>query len=149
MAINTLLNYNRSANNISRSGPFSLIPGTPLLLAEFGLFVPQSVNFIELISTVGWEAFTDTVGPGLQSEISFFITQDNVVVFSTHEEAPGDPVTIDGNLSVTTSFQGVLTNVATGHHVYRLFVQNLEPTQNTNMVIGPVTISGKVIGPEA
>lgn len=148
MAMNTLLNYNRSANNISTSAVIPVNTGTPVLLAELGLFVPQAVNFIELIATIGWSAFPGTGGAN-QSEMLFFITQDNIVVASTGEEPPEDVSGGDANIFVTTTFQGVLTNVPPGHHVYRLFAQNLEPGQSDVNIEGPVTISVKAIGPEA
>ncbi|UQD51864.1 hypothetical protein C0971_07280 [Bacillus methanolicus] len=145
MAIQTLLNYNRSANNIANSASTPFV-GTPLLLAEFGLFVPQATNFVELIATVGWSSVPSALEPN-QSEVEFFINQDNIRVVSTREEAPTDGS--DPPLFVTTTFQGVLTNVSTGHHVYQLFAQNLQDTQSSTTIVGPVTISGKVIGPES
>ncbi|MFT9847783.1 hypothetical protein [Aneurinibacillus sp. REN35] len=148
MAINTLLNYNRSANNISDSATIPVNTSTPVLLAELGLFVPQAVNFIELIATIGWSSDPGAVEAN-QSNMLFFITQDDIVVASTREESPDDAGGGDLDLFITTTFQGVLTNVATGHHVYRLFAQNLEPGQSIVNIEGPVTISVKAIGPEA
>lgn len=147
MAIQTLLNYNRSANNIALSDATPFV-GTPLLLAEFGLFVPQATNFVELIATIGWDGIPGAVEPN-QSEVEFFITQDNIRVVSAQEEVAADGAAMDANTFVTTTFQGVLTNVSTGHRVYRLFAQNLAPVQSTTTIRGPVTISGKVIGPES
>ena len=139
------MNYNRSANNIWGTRLTS-VNATPLLIAEFGLFVSQPENFVELIATIGWSGIPIPSG-GDQAEVEFVITQDNIRVVSTQEEPPGDTSGGDADIFQTTTFQGVLTNIPTGHHVYRLFITNLDTTQSDIFVLGPVTMSGKVIAP--
>ena len=99
---------------------------------------------MELIATIGWSGDPNL---DIQGDVEFFITQDNIRVVSNQEEILVDPNDLSADILQTTTFQGVLTNVSTGHHVYRLFISNLEPLNGVIFVVGPVTMSGKVIAP--
>jgi len=138
-----LLNYNRSIlTNFSNSSAI-VLTGIDQLILEFGLFVDQPLNFIELLTTIGWTVTgTSPLEPD-QPIIELTIQQDGVVVASINQESIEDGA--DTPLENLTTFQAVLTNVAAGHHVYQLFARNLQTAQGTITIIGPANISGKVI----
>ncbi|MEL1133841.1 hypothetical protein AAC978_01545 [Desulfitobacterium sp. THU1] len=136
-----LLNYNRSLLTNQVDTTFLPLTGLETLVLEFGLFVPQSVNFVELLTSVGWEV-VNPVG-SLQPTIRLVVLQDGIAVASVHQESVVDGE--DADLEMTTSFQAVLTNVPAGHHVYRLLASNLQPAQGDIVISGPANISGKVI----
>lgn len=139
-----LLNYNRSllTNQINTSA--IVLTSVEQLILEFGLFVPQAQNFIELLSTVGWVVTNPSPVEPDQPIIELTIKQDGVVVASINQESIQDGG--DEPLEGLSTFQAVLTNVAVGHHVYQLFARNLQPLQGTITITGPANISGKVIG---
>ncbi|MGE4273843.1 MAG: hypothetical protein ACRKFN_12895 [Desulfitobacterium sp.] len=136
-----LLNYNRSLLTNQVDTTFLPLTGLETLVLEFGLFVPQSVNFVELLTSVGWEV-VNPIG-SLQPTIRLVVLQDGIAVASVHQESVVDGE--DADLEMTTSFQAVLTNVPAGHHVYRLLASNLQPAQGDIVISGPANISGKVI----
>lgn len=136
-----LVSYNRSllTNEVDT---FSIqLTAFDQLILQFGLFVPQATNFVELLASIGWQV-TATVGT-LQPTIALTILQDGFVVGSTHQESVPDGE--DEDLEMSTMFQAVLTNVPVGHHVYSLFASNLQPDQGTISITGPANITGKVI----
>jgi len=138
-----LLNYNRSLlTNFAESSAIVLNAFEQLIL-EFGLFVDQPTNFIELLTTVGWDVTGVSILPPNQPIIELTILQDGVPVASINQESISNGE--DSPLENLTTFQAVLTNVAAGHHVYQLFARNLQTTQGTITIAGPANISGKVI----
>ncbi|MCO1601774.1 hypothetical protein [Desulfosporosinus nitroreducens] len=138
-----LLNYNRSILTNEAYTSAIVLTGTDQLILEFGLFVSQAQNFIELLTTMGWIVTgTSPLEPD-QPIIELTIQQDNVVVASINQESIEDGA--DTPLENLTTFQAVLTNVPAGHHVYQLFARNLQTAQGTITIIGPANISGKVI----
>lgn len=139
-----LLNYNRSLLTNQAYTSAIVLTGTDQLILEFGLFVPQAQNFIELLATVGWIVTDPALLEPDQPVIELTIEQDAAVVASINQESIEDGP--DTPLENLTTFQAVLTNVPVGHHVYRLFARNLMPAQGTITIIGPANISGKVIG---
>lgn len=138
-----LLNYNRSIlTNFSNS--FAIVlTGVDQIILEFGLFVAQPLNFIELLTTIGWVVTGVTPIEPDQPIIELRIQQDGVDVASINQESIEDGA--DTPLENLTTFQAVLTNIPVGHHVYRLIARNLQPSQGTITIIGPANISGKVI----
>ncbi len=138
-----LLDYNRSIlTNFAYSSAI-VLTGTDQLILEFGLFVPQPQNFIELLTTIGWIVTNVSISEPDQPILELTIQQDGVVVASINQESIEDGG--DTPLENLTTFQAVLTNVLSGHHVYQLFARNLQPAQGTITIIGPANISGKVI----
>ncbi|EHQ87709.1 hypothetical protein [Desulfosporosinus youngiae] len=139
-----LLNYNRSiVTNVADS--FGIVlTGDDQLILQFGLFVPQGVNFIELLSTIGWEVTGVSIVEPDQPTIAISILQDGAVVATANQESIEDGA--DEDLEMVTTFQAVLTDVPVGHHVYQLFARNTQPEQGTITITGPANISGKVIG---
>lgn len=145
--MSTVVNYNRSLQTNTAGTIVVPLPAFPaeVVLAEFGLFVPAtaSVNFVELIATVGWQS-TPTPNTG-QPLAKFFIYQDNVQVALANQEPPANNDGTATPVDNTTTFQAILTNVPVGHHVYQLRAQNFEPAEGTLNAFGPITISGSVI----
>jgi len=138
-----LLNYNRSILTNEANSFSVVLTGVDQLILEFGLFVPQGVNFVELLSTVGWEVTDTSVLEPDQPTIALTIQQDGVVVASALQESIEDGA--DEDLEMVTTLQAVLTNVPAGHHVYQLFARNTQTAQGTITISGPANISGKVI----
>ncbi len=120
-----------------------MLTGTDQLILQFGLFVNQPQNFIELLTTIGWAVTGVNPLEPDQAIIELTIQQDGVVVASINQESIEDGA--DTPLENLTAFQAVLTDVTIGHHVYQLFARNLQPAQGTITLIGPANISGKVI----
>jgi len=141
-----LLNYNRSivTNEVDTAGFSVELTGVDQLILEFGLFVPQASNFIELLSTIGWQVTSPSPVEPDQATIALTIKQDGTVVATVDQESIEDGP--DTDLEMVTTFQAVLTNVPVGHHVYQLFARNLQTDQGTITLTGPANISGKVIG---
>lgn len=138
-----LLNYNRSLlSNLTNSSAL-VLTGVDQLILQFGLFVPQAQNFIELLTTIGWTATSISPVPPDQPIIELTIQQDGVAVASINQESIQDGA--DSPLENLSTFQAVLTNVPVGHHVYSLLARNLQTAQGTITIIGPANISGKVI----
>lgn len=137
----SLLNYNRSILT-NQVDTFSVVlTGVDQLILQFGLFVPQATNFVELLTTVGWQV--TGIVTTLQPTIGLTVFQDGVIVASADQESVSDGE--DEDLEMTTTFQAVLTNVPAGHHVYSVFARNIQPDQGTITITGPANISGKVI----
>lgn len=140
-----LVNYNRSLlSNFANSSTF-VLTATNQLVLEFGLFVPQTPNFIELLTTVGWSVTNVSPVEPNQPTLMLTITQDGVPVATSDQESIEDRG--DEPLENLATFQAVLTNVPTGFHVYRLFAANIQPAQGTITITGPTNISAKVITP--
>jgi len=136
-----LLNYNRSLlTNLADSTNVALT-GVDTLILEFGLFVSQATNFVELQTTIGWEVVNTLLT--LQPTIQLTIRQDGGIVASANQESVPDGE--DEDLEMVTTFQAVLTNVPAGHHVYQLFARNTQAAQGDISITGPANISGKVI----
>ena len=138
-----LLNYNRSLLTNLANTTAIVLTGTNQLILQFGLFVDQPTNFIELLTTIGWAVTNVSILEPNQPIIELTIEQDGVPVASINQESIEDGG--DEPLENLTTFQAVLTNVAVGHHVYQLFARNLQTAQGTITIIGPANISGKVI----
>lgn len=138
-----LVNYNRSllTNEANTSG--IILSGVDQLILQFGLFVPQATNFVELLATIGWSVSNVSILPPDQPILQVIIQQDGVVVASINQESISDGA--DSPLENLSTFQAVLTDVPAGHHVYQLFALNLQPVQGTITIIGPANVSGKVI----
>ena len=138
-----LVNYNRSLlSNFANSSTFVLTAANQLVL-EFGLFVPQTPNFVELLTTAGWTVTNVSPVEPNQPTLMLTITQDGVPVATSDQESIEDRG--DEPLENLATFQAVLTNVPTGFHVYRLFARNIQPAQRTITITGPTNISAKVI----
>ncbi|HEX7713215.1 MAG TPA: hypothetical protein VF531_04270 [Bacillota bacterium] len=138
-----LVNYNRSLlSNFANSSTFVLTAANQLVL-EFGLFVPQTPNFVELLTTAGWTVTNVSPVEPNQPTLMLTITQDGVPVATSDQESIEDRG--DEPLENLATFQAVLTNVPTGFHVYRLFARNIQPAQGTITITGPTNISAKVI----
>ena len=113
------------------------MPDSPayINLAQFGLQIPQNVNYVELIATVGFRA---TV---LTPTILFKVFRDNQVIYSTKEEADVSVAEYQ-----TVSFQSVDVNPPSGGHNYFISAEILNPTVGLNqaVVVGPISFTGKV-----
>ena len=138
-----LLNYNRSILTNQANTSAIVLTGIDQLILEFGLFVSQAINFVELLTTVGWIVTGISPLEPNQPIIELTIQQDGVVVASINQESIQDGG--DTPLENLSTFQAVLTNVPAGHHVYQLFARNLQTVQGTITINGPANISGKVI----
>ena len=138
-----LLNYNRSILTNFANSTAIVLTGIDQLILEFGLFVDQPLNFIELLTTIGWVVTDTSILEPDQPIIELTIQQDGVLVASINQESVEDGA--DTPLENLSTFQAVLTNVPVGHHVYQLFARNLQTAQGTITIIGPANISGKVI----
>ncbi|AFQ45543.1 hypothetical protein [Desulfosporosinus meridiei] len=138
-----LLNYNRSILTNEAYTSAVVLDGFDQLILQFGLFVSQSTNFVELLTSVGWIVTNVNPLEPDQPIIALTILQDGLVVASINQESIEDGA--DTPLENLSTFQAVLTNVAAGHHVYQLFARNLQTSQGTITLIGPANISGKVI----
>ena len=138
-----LINYNRSLLTNQANTTAIVLSGVDQLILQFGLFVPQALNFVELLTTIGWVVTGVSPLEPDQALIELTIQQDGVVVASINQESIEDGP--DTPLENQTTFQAVLTNVSVGHHIYQLFARNLQPAQGTITIIGPANISGKVI----
>ena len=46
---------------------------------------------------------------------------------------------------MNTTFQTTLTNVATGHRIYKVYATNAQLSQGDITLVGPINISAKVI----
>ena len=139
-----LLNYNRSILTNLADSVGVVLTGLDQLILEFGLFVPQASNFVELLSTIGWAVTNPSIIEPDQPTIVLTILQDGVIVASVNQESIEDGA--DTDLEMVTTLQAVLTNVPVGHHVYQLFARNIQTSQGTISITGPANISGKVIG---
>lgn len=138
-----LLNYNRSILTNFANSTAIVLTGADQLILQFGLFVDTPVNFVELLTTMGWVVTGVSLLPPNQPIIELTIQQDGILVASVNQESIENGE--DSPLENLTTFQAVLTNVSVGHHVYKLFARNLQTAQGTITLISPANISGKVI----
>ncbi|KJS47736.1 MAG: hypothetical protein VR66_18115, partial [Peptococcaceae bacterium BRH_c23] len=111
-----LLNYNRSILTNFANSSAIVLTGIDQIILEFGLFVAQPINFVELLTTIGWDVTGVSPVPPDQPIIELTIHQDGIPVASINQESIQDGS--DSPLENLTTFQAVLTNVAAGHHVY-------------------------------
>ena len=139
-----LVNYNRSLLANTRNSSSIPVTSTPQRVLEFGLFVENPVNFVELLTTIGWRATrTSFVPSGENATLLIEVRLDGVTVGSTTQEAVAEER--QNMIDMSTTFQTVLTNVTAGHRVFQVFVSNTLPSRGTITLTGPANISGKVI----
>lgn len=67
-----------------------MLTGIDQLILEFGLFVPQAQNFIELLTTIGWTVTNVNPLEPDQPIIELTIQQDGVAVASINQESIED-----------------------------------------------------------
>jgi len=67
-----------------------VLTGIDQLILEFGLFVPQAQNFIELLTTIGWTVTNVNPLEPDQPIIELTIQQDGVAVASINQESIED-----------------------------------------------------------
>lgn len=135
--------YNRSFQTNLDNGVAIPVSETPLKILEFGLQVVNPVNFVELITTVGWSVTDVTFTPPDQPVLRLEVRRDDVIVGSAEQESVSNSE--DEPLQMTTTFQTILTNVPTGHRIIRVFASNPQDLQGDITLTGPVNITGKVI----
>jgi hypothetical protein len=140
-----LVNYNRSFLTNLDNGAAVPIDSTPDLILEFGLFVSPATNFVELITSVGWEVTNVTATPPDQPILHLDVRMDGISVGSAEQESISNDE--DAPLEMTTTFQTILTNVSTGFHVLQVLASNPQDLQGDITLTGPVNITGKVITP--
>ncbi|WP_150271196.1 hypothetical protein [Paenibacillus tepidiphilus] len=141
----TLVEFGRSIQTNLANGVNIPINSTPYLLLQFGLNVPAAINYVELITTVGWQATNVFITPPEQPKLLIQVLMDGVVVGSAEQES----VSYDEDelLEMTTTFQTILTNVPVGFRVIQVFVSNPEDLQGDILITGPANITGKVYAP--
>lgn len=103
-----LLNYNRSILTNFAFSSAIVLTGTDQLILQFGLFVNQPQNFIELLTTIGWVVTGVILLEPDQAIIELTIQQDGVVVASINQESIEDGAHTP--LENLTTFQAVLTS---------------------------------------
>lgn len=135
--------YNRSFLTNFDNGVAVPIDSTPMLILEFGLDVTDEDNFVELLTTVGWEVTNVTATPPDQPILRLVVRMDGVIVGSAEQESISNDE--DTPLEMTTTFQTVLTDITTGSHAIQVFASNPQDLQGDITLTGPVNISGKVI----
>ena len=140
-----LINYNRSILTNLRNGVSIPVTSTPRRIMEFGLFIDNPVNFVELLTTVGWDVTNveSRSNQPNQPTLQIEVRMDGTTVGSTTQESISNNE--DEPLEMTTKFQTVLTNVSAGHHVFQVFVSNTQPEQGDITISGPANVSGKLI----
>ncbi|QSF43804.1 hypothetical protein [Paenibacillus tianjinensis] len=118
---------------------------TPTLILQFGINIPVATNFVELTTTVGWQATNVFITPPEQPKLLLQVFMDGVVVGSAEQES----ISYDEDeiLEMTTAFHTILTNVSVGFHVVQVFASNPEDLQGDITITGPVNISGRVYAP--
>ncbi|WP_310829677.1 hypothetical protein [Paenibacillus pedocola] len=141
----TLVEFVRSVQTNLDNGVIVPINATPTLILEFGMNVPTATNFIELTTTVGWQAMNVFVTPPEKPKLLLQVFMDGVVVGSAEQES----ISYDEDeiLEMTTAFHSILTNVSVGFHVIQVFASNPEDLQGDITITGPVNISGRVYAP--
>jgi hypothetical protein len=140
-----LVNYARSVSTNNDNGVIIPIDSTPTLILSFGMGVPTANNFVELITSVGWQVTNVFATPPDQPKLFLQVVMDGVVVGSTEQESISNDE--DEPLEMTTTFQTILTNVPVGFHSFQVFASNPEDLQGDITITGPVNITGKVIAP--
>jgi hypothetical protein len=139
----TLVRYARSVQTNLDNGVINPIDSTPKLILSFGMGVPTASNFVELITTVGWQVTNVFATPPDQPKLFLQVVMDGTVVGSTEQESISNDE--DEPLEMTTTFQTILTNVPVGFHAFEVFASNPEDLQGDITLTGPINITGKVI----
>jgi hypothetical protein len=120
------------------------IDSTPFKILEFGLdTLNTSQNFVELITTVGWQVTNVSATPPDQPIIFLQVRMDGNIVGSAVQESISNNE--DEPLRMVTTFQTSLSNVSPGFHVIQVFASNPQDLQGDVTLTGPVNITGKVI----
>lgn len=141
----TLVDFARSIQTNLDNTVMVPINAAPVLILQFGINVPSATNFVELSTTVGWQATNVFVTPQDQPKLLLQIFMDGVVVGSIEQ---GSISNDEGELfAMTTSFHTILSNVLVGFHGFQVFASNPEDLQGDITITGPVSISGKVYVP--
>lgn len=141
----TLVEFGRSVQTNLDNAVIVPITVTPSLILQFGINVPTATNFVELTTTVGWQATNVFVTPPEKPKLLLQVFMDGVVVGSAEQES----ISYDEDevLEMTTTFQTILTNVSVGFHVFQVFASNPEDLQGDITLTGPINITGKVYAP--
>lgn len=142
----TLVEFARSVDtNLSNGVPIP-VDATAKLILEFGMPVPAAPgNFVELTTTLGWEATNVFATPPVQPKLYVELLVNGILVGSAQQSAiPSDE---DDPIRMTTMFQTILTDLPEGYYAFQIFVSNLEDLQGEINLRGPVHITGKVIVP--
>ncbi|MFC5772962.1 hypothetical protein [Ectobacillus antri] len=114
------------SNSINRT-----LSTTPILLAEFGIGIPNGSNRVILNATIGISALL------LNPTIIITVARDQQVIFTSREE-----LQISVGENRTVSVQAIDVNVpATGNQRYVLTAQLAPGLLNGSSVTGPVTFS--------
>ena len=141
----TLVEFARSVDTNLSFGPPLPIDGTQRLILEFGMPVPPAPsNFVELNTTIGWEAVNVFATPPVQPTLLLELLVNGILVGSAEQTAiptDGDPI------RMTTMFQTILTDLPEGYYAFQVFASNLEDLQGEINLRGPIHITGKVIVP--
>lgn len=133
--IQTALNYTRAnATNFSDTISVPLTAGVEVLLLEWGHFVPQGTQFIEVNSCIGWE------GADFNESVEFRLYQNGTLI-ATADDAADD---IGANNDVVTHFKSILTSAPNIHNVFQLRAELIEGVTAT--VEGPLTASAVSYG---
>ncbi|MRN52357.1 hypothetical protein [Paenibacillus monticola] len=140
-----LVEFARSIQTNLDNGVIVPINATSTLILEFGINVPTATNFVELITTVGWQVTNVFATPPDQPTLFLQILLDGVVVGSTEQESISNDE--DEPLVMTTTFQTILTNISVGFHTFQVFASNPEDLQGDITITGPVNITAKVYAP--
>ncbi|KGE18065.1 hypothetical protein [Paenibacillus wynnii] len=141
----TLVEFGRSLQTNLDNGVIVPINATPTLILSFGINVPTATNFVELITTVGWQVTNVFATPPDQPKLFLQVLMDGVVVGSNAQESISNDE--DGPLEMNTTFHAILTNVSVGFHAFHVFASNPEDLQGDITITGPVNITGKVYAP--
>lgn len=141
----TLVEFARSIQTNLDNGVIIPINATSTLILEFGINVPTATNFVELITTVGWQVTNVFATPPDQPVLFLQVLLDGVVVGSAEQESISNDE--DEPLEMTTTFQTILTNISVGFHTFQVFASNPEDLQGDITLTGPVNITGKVYAP--
>ncbi len=140
-----LVEFARSVQTNLDNGVNIPINATPNLILLFGVNVPTTANFVELTTTVGWQATNVFITPPEKPKLLLQIILDEIVVGSAEQES----ISYDEDelLEMTTTFQTILTNLSVGFHVFQVFASNPEDLQGDITLTGPVSITGRVYAP--
>ncbi|MEK4060236.1 MULTISPECIES: hypothetical protein [unclassified Paenibacillus] len=107
----TVLNYNRGLIS-NFAGSASLPANSIILLIEFGIFVNQASNFLEVSTSVG--VLTDSESGAL---VTINVNMDSNPIGTT------GTIFINPSNSVIT-YNIVLTDVSIGHHVIQILADS-------------------------
>ena len=100
-----LINYNRSILTNLRNGVSIPVTSTPRRIMEFGLFIDNPVNFVELLTTVGWDVTNveSRSNQPNQPTLQIEFRMDGTTVGSTTQESISNNE--DEPLEMTTNFK--------------------------------------------